>query len=156
MRALFFFFNDTATTEIYTLSLHDALPISAWSSASVDARAARRVEIMDLRRIEAQRQRSGVRLQGSRQPGGDARAAVRCKMAVDQRIGSERLDEIDFGDQHGFSRRARLEVLRADAEQYLAPLPLPRDQVHRRRAHEPREESGGRPRGHLVIRRAHV
>src|SRR2546425_9048416 len=26
----FFFFNDTATTEIYTLSLHDALPIS-WS-----------------------------------------------------------------------------------------------------------------------------
>src|SRR5256885_16576217 len=24
----FFFFNDTATTEIYTLSLHDALPIS--------------------------------------------------------------------------------------------------------------------------------
>src|SRR6267142_6196947 len=26
---LFFFFNDTATTEIYTLSLHDALPIYA-------------------------------------------------------------------------------------------------------------------------------
>src|SRR6266699_5743411 len=31
----FFFFNDTATTEIYTLSLHDALPISV----SGDARA---------------------------------------------------------------------------------------------------------------------
>src|SRR3989442_2269994 len=28
-RFIFFFFNDTATTEIYTLSLHDALPI--WS-----------------------------------------------------------------------------------------------------------------------------
>src|SRR5258708_23681272 len=27
-RAISFFFNDTATTEIYTLSLHDALPIS--------------------------------------------------------------------------------------------------------------------------------
>src|SRR2546426_11546093 len=27
--SFFFFFNDTATTEIYTLSLHDALPISA-------------------------------------------------------------------------------------------------------------------------------
>src|SRR6476659_10608603 len=26
----FFFFNDTATTEIYTLSLHDALPIFRW------------------------------------------------------------------------------------------------------------------------------
>src|SRR5256885_5345429 len=44
----FFFFNDTATTEIYTLSLHDALPISfdaaverrvlRWSRAALDAR----------------------------------------------------------------------------------------------------------------------
>src|SRR2546429_2534731 len=43
----FFFFNDTATTEIYTLSLHDALPIcvettgtspSALASTSVSAR----------------------------------------------------------------------------------------------------------------------
>src|SRR2546430_15713969 len=37
---LFFFFNDTATTEIYTLSLHDALPIlrspSSSSPASLD------------------------------------------------------------------------------------------------------------------------
>src|SRR3712207_8946728 len=31
---LFFFFNDTATTEIYTLSLHDALPISFCSVIS--------------------------------------------------------------------------------------------------------------------------
>src|SRR6267142_668095 len=30
----FFFFNDTATTEIYTLSLHDALPISCPSRAA--------------------------------------------------------------------------------------------------------------------------
>src|SRR2546430_17067461 len=30
----FFFFNDTATTEIYTLSLHDALPICEDSSAA--------------------------------------------------------------------------------------------------------------------------
>src|SRR2546429_1951195 len=30
----FFFFNDTATTEIYTLSLHDALPISTRTSAA--------------------------------------------------------------------------------------------------------------------------
>src|SRR5947209_9173702 len=30
----FFFFNDTATTEIYTLSLHDALPISMSRSAT--------------------------------------------------------------------------------------------------------------------------
>src|SRR2546428_13307919 len=32
---VFFFFNDTATTEIYTLSLHDALPISEAISAYV-------------------------------------------------------------------------------------------------------------------------
>src|SRR5258708_32541742 len=32
-RSSFFFFNDTATTEIYTLSLHDALPISTPSPA---------------------------------------------------------------------------------------------------------------------------
>src|SRR2546421_6029114 len=35
----FFFFNDTATTEIYTLSLHDALPISLkaiWQSIVPD------------------------------------------------------------------------------------------------------------------------
>src|SRR3712207_9336814 len=31
--SFFFFFNDTATTEIYTLSLHDALPISARDAA---------------------------------------------------------------------------------------------------------------------------
>src|SRR2546425_5272537 len=33
MHVIFFFFNDTATTEIYTLSLHDALPISSPSCA---------------------------------------------------------------------------------------------------------------------------
>src|ERR1044071_10483696 len=32
---LFFFFNDTATTEIYTLSLHDALPISLYPRGPV-------------------------------------------------------------------------------------------------------------------------
>src|SRR2546427_7671191 len=32
-RLFFFFFNDTATTEIYTLSLHDALPISGRRAA---------------------------------------------------------------------------------------------------------------------------
>src|SRR2546428_7675140 len=42
---LFFFFNDTATTEIYTLSLHDALPIyrnaptrCTWNLASASQR----------------------------------------------------------------------------------------------------------------------
>src|SRR5256885_15256059 len=37
--SVFFFFNDTATTEIYTLSLHDALPISGLEhGCSLEAR----------------------------------------------------------------------------------------------------------------------
>src|SRR5574337_193520 len=39
----FFFFNDTATTEIYTLSLHDALPI--WSPTRAPRRSAPRGRI---------------------------------------------------------------------------------------------------------------
>src|SRR2546430_17388607 len=38
--SIFFFFNDTATTEIYTLSLHDALPISLRVPAWRDDHAA--------------------------------------------------------------------------------------------------------------------
>src|SRR5258707_8213378 len=37
MNFFFFFFNDTATTEIYTLSLHDALPISCWRTPRTQA-----------------------------------------------------------------------------------------------------------------------
>src|SRR3712207_7686093 len=39
---MFFFFNDTATTEIYTLSLHDALPISFGPLLSDHAASAHR------------------------------------------------------------------------------------------------------------------
>src|SRR5258705_7894934 len=53
----FFFFNDTATTEIYTLSLHDALPISPRSGPP----AARR------RRSSRRCVRSGWRI-ASREP----------------------------------------------------------------------------------------
>src|SRR5256885_9833629 len=40
--SFFFFFNDTATTEIYTLSLHDALPISV--AAAVEIQRALRAQ----------------------------------------------------------------------------------------------------------------
>ena len=46
----FFFFNDTATTEIYTLSLHDALPISSRVRALLDERKALSNEVAQLRR----------------------------------------------------------------------------------------------------------
>src|SRR3712207_7301831 len=57
-----FFFNDTATTEIYTLSLHDALPISirskvspAASSTPWSARVWRAAQPQSWRRISARR-----------------------------------------------------------------------------------------------------
>src|SRR6266480_4034739 len=43
----FFFFNDTATTEIYTLSLHDALPISRSGSGGSSARRSSREQTCD-------------------------------------------------------------------------------------------------------------
>src|SRR5205809_6088596 len=59
----FFFFNDTATTEIYTLSLHDALPICSWR------RSRRGSERFWKRRCSPTRQRvqkhPGRRLPGS-------------------------------------------------------------------------------------------
>src|SRR3712207_8615103 len=55
---VFFFFNDTATTEIYTLSLHDALPISPRRRAPV--RPARPLP---------RGHRDGVRAPGSVLPG---------------------------------------------------------------------------------------
>src|SRR5437899_10159510 len=53
---LFFFFNDTATTEIYTLSLHDALPIS------LGARTIRRVHeaARGRPRLDARHRRRGA------------------------------------------------------------------------------------------------
>src|SRR5256885_16659825 len=44
----FFFFNDTATTEIYTLSLHDALPISTFRLPALSARYIQRKSLAAL------------------------------------------------------------------------------------------------------------
>src|SRR2546430_9315710 len=68
----FFFFNDTATTEIYTLSLHDALPISpgtpAWlGTAAVVRRALRLINegALDEDSVEALADRKSTRLNSS-------------------------------------------------------------------------------------------
>src|SRR6266478_2024429 len=45
----FFFFNDTATTEIYTLSLHDALPIS--TAVQIEDVGGHRVDILVAERL---------------------------------------------------------------------------------------------------------
>src|SRR5215467_15773244 len=58
----FFFFNDTATTEIYTLSLHDALPISR-AAPGRSRGAAPRSSL--LRSCPASRDRKSTRLNSS-------------------------------------------------------------------------------------------
>src|SRR2546430_3968484 len=60
----FFFFNDTATTEIYTLSLHDALPI--FLAGDVAARGLVELDELGARRHEAaQLDRKSTRLNSS-------------------------------------------------------------------------------------------
>src|SRR3712207_7693307 len=56
MHDYFFFFNDTATTEIYTLSLHDALPISGHSG---NPRAFAGARLAPWRSFEPATRRSG-------------------------------------------------------------------------------------------------
>src|SRR3712207_9175830 len=62
---VFFFFNDTATTEIYTLSLHDALPILV-ASSSGGGSPRRAVSGLDSQRVAmvnaVVERRGGVRL----------------------------------------------------------------------------------------------
>src|SRR3712207_7679384 len=75
MRGSFFFFNDTATTEIYTLSLHDALPIYAVAAGdevgrAVTARAAHPDCVEQFRsrhrtRFRQERDRKSTRLNSS-------------------------------------------------------------------------------------------
>src|SRR5260221_11705424 len=48
----FFFFNDTATTEIYTLSLHDALPIYSVAGIRVDDQLRARNALRESVRID--------------------------------------------------------------------------------------------------------
>src|SRR5256885_8838037 len=64
-RSLFFFFNDTATTEIYTLSLHDALPIS--SRPCSNARSLRSVRCASIapRKCSDSEDRKSTRLNSS-------------------------------------------------------------------------------------------
>src|SRR3712207_9210829 len=78
-----FFFNDTATTEIYTLSLHDALPISAPA-----LRSCARRDDQPLFRHAGARGGAADRLL----PGGRGRPELR--RALDQRRSEEHTSEL--------------------------------------------------------------
>src|SRR2546430_16197994 len=72
--SIFFFFNDTATTEIYTLSLHDALPILQLGAAHlapgdaldlIDRRAVHREGPLDAHAVADLADRKSTRLNSS-------------------------------------------------------------------------------------------
>src|SRR2546422_5622987 len=106
----FFFFNDTATTEIYTLSLHDALPISMGQPVHVMVFAGSEQEGLDacaaalaeLRRDE--RDRKSTRLNSSH---GYISYAVFCLKKKKSRRSTDR-DPIQCGLRIG--RLARMHV----------------------------------------------
>src|SRR5438445_9220607 len=62
---LCFFFNDTATTEIYTLSLHDALPICTPTGDSADRTPRTAPASFRRRRSRSRRDRKSTRLNSS-------------------------------------------------------------------------------------------
>src|SRR2546426_8210411 len=86
---VFFFFNDTATTEIYTLSLHDALPISSGRStrssgsigASCENPPARLLPRLVVRRLLGRAREPRAR---ASRPPGDARLPRRKRGAGDR------------------------------------------------------------------------
>src|SRR3712207_9379721 len=62
---VFFFFNDTATTEIYTLSLHDALPILTCHICSRSLVSSRKEEMTFRWAIAQRKDRKSTRLNSS-------------------------------------------------------------------------------------------
>src|SRR5437660_12529431 len=70
-----FFFNDTATTEIYTLSLHDALPISSSGGLIAEHKAVRgNVGVFDVSHM------GDIRIRSGKKPGGALEAVQHITM----------------------------------------------------------------------------
>src|SRR5205085_8527109 len=107
--SFFFFFNDPAPTEIYTLSLHDALPISFGADGADAALGRARAHARRRRLLDRRAPARGVPAR---------RRALRVRRAPQGR---------------GDDRRV---AGRADADR--AGLPVARDRGHRRRAHRDR------------------
>src|SRR5258708_22299977 len=94
----FFFFNDTATTEIYTLSLHDALPIFPFRVGDVLGGADRReaARVVDEHVHAPPRDRKSTRLNSSHQIISYAVFCLKKKKSY---------DEFPFHSLHTFFRR---------------------------------------------------
>src|SRR2546425_10534377 len=159
---IFFFFNDTATTEIYTLSLHDALPISLEISESGTADAAERksqrvtkedrrvppsecVEGPDSRSGECAEEprwdRQGVLRRTGLAPGPDPHGSHDCRRnpGHDQRAERVRAERVRIHSD----RRAAQPALRRPAV-HPAHAPLRRLAAQRGLHPEPGPDGGGR------------
>src|SRR5256885_5552332 len=94
----FFFFNDTATTEIYTLSLHDALPISPPRCGAGLPRTPRALRTFPRRWIRSREDRKSTRLNSSHLVISYAVFCLKkkknCKVAFFSRIPSHDLAEL--------------------------------------------------------------
>src|SRR5438093_6393801 len=106
---LFFFFNDSATTEIYTLSLHDALPISPQRQ---------KLKFLPLRRynltLNLLSRRSGDRKSGSAGMPRPISYAVFClkkKNRKDYRVCCETLPELRFHVRRDLASRQHVRVV---------------------------------------------
>src|SRR5215471_4835101 len=114
----FFFFNDTAPTEIYTLSLHDALPILPRAASSAGGRVEGRAE----GRARRERER-GTATELGRHPGLTARLrpvahGAEFRERIGPRVRARNADEADEGavaeadPLHELHRRVGLRILR--------------------------------------------
>src|SRR2546426_10242368 len=101
----FFFFNDTATTEIYTLSLHDALPIYLGPERGGDEGAGGGGALLPLVLEGAACERGRERGDVSRGVGEDEVLAA--GLADDPRIAPVRADAPAHGLPHPLERRGR-------------------------------------------------
>src|SRR3712207_7606072 len=93
---MFFFFNDTATTEIYTLSLHDALPISRLAGAD-PVRGPQRVPQPARPRPGPQgRGLLGGQLRRVRRPGRGRRPRARLRAVLDRKSNTSELQSRQY------------------------------------------------------------
>src|SRR5438034_3875402 len=100
----FFFFNDTATTEIYTLSLHDALPISR-NSKRVSVECAKQWGLLYSNKVYSYTDRKSTRLNSSHTV---ISYAVFClkkkkkkksnKQFIKTSQAEEKIQEVEFGE----------------------------------------------------------
>src|SRR3712207_8570475 len=97
MFLFFFFFNDTATTEIYTLSLHDALPICCASPRRTSRSSWRRRTTASARRWRSSTADPGSRTTRSEEHTSElqSRQYLVCRLLLEKKKQKEQTSHID-------------------------------------------------------------